>query len=71
MGKILNYLNALDQDAIVNEEHLKDPVQAMTDFGLCKEEQTAFLTGDREKIAQYAGVDVIDFSVVEYNITTF
>lgn len=71
MGKTLDYLNALDQDAVANEEYLKDPIRAMTNYGLCKEEQTAFLENDKRKVAQYVGVDLVDYSAVVYNITTF
>lgn len=62
MAKILNYLNALDQNAIVSEKHNENPVQAMTDFGLCKEEQEIFLSGDKEKIAEHIGIIINEFS---------
>jgi hypothetical protein len=73
MAKILNYLNALDQNAIVNEMHNENPVRAMTDFGLCKEEQAIFLSGDKEKIAEHIGIVINEFSFHApiLNISTF
>jgi hypothetical protein len=71
MGKILNYLNTLDQDAIVNEEHLKDPVRAMTNFGLCSEDQAIFLSSDKAKIANHIGINTAELSSFEIHVITY
>lgn len=71
MAKLLDYLNTLDHSANAREEHNKNPVKAMTDFGLCKEEQAAFLSGDKEKIARYVGIDIGELPLIIVNVDTF
>jgi len=71
MAKLLEYLNTLDQNADAREEHNKNPVKAMTDFGLCKQEQAAFLSGDKEKIAGYIGIKINELPAIEVLVVTF
>lgn len=56
MSKLLDYLNALDQDAAARAAHQQDPQAAMTQFGLSPDEQSALMSGDRAAIAGIVGV---------------
>lgn len=71
MAKLLEYLNTLDQNADAREEHNKNPVKAMTDFGLCKEEQAAFLSGDKDRIARYVGINSTGLPSIIVNVVTY
>lgn len=73
MAEILKYLNALDQNAIILAKHKKNPIQSMSEFGLCEKEQAIFLSGNNEKIAEHVGIAIDAFSshAPELNIVTY
>jgi hypothetical protein len=71
MAKLLDYLNMLDQSVTARDEHDKNPMKAMADFGLCNVAQAAFLNGDKEKIARYIGIDSAALSLIIVNVDTF
>ncbi len=56
MSKLLDYLNILDKDAKARAAHNKNAKTAMTNFGLSDEEQKAFVSGDKTKIASLIGI---------------
>ena len=56
MSKLLDYLNTLDKDAAAREAHIKNPKAAMAKAGLTDEEQTALMSGDRQRVASLVGV---------------
>jgi hypothetical protein len=56
MSKLLDYLNTLDKDAAARDAHNKDAKAAMTKAGLTDEEQKAFVSGDKKKMAQLMGI---------------
>jgi hypothetical protein len=56
MAKVLDYLNHLDQNADALAAHKQNPQQAMTNFGLSTQDQQAINSGDKEQIAQAAGI---------------
>ena len=56
MSKLLNYLNTLDKDADARDAHNKDARGAMTNAGLTDEEQDAFVSGDKKKMAMSMGI---------------
>lgn len=56
MSNLINYLNALDKDAVAREAHKKDPRGAMKKFGLSYQEQEAMMPSDAKKVAVLVGI---------------
>jgi hypothetical protein len=65
MSKLVEYLNAVDSDAALSEAFQSDPEAAMADYGLTTEESEAVMTGDKEKVASVAGVEVAAIGTVQ------
>lgn len=71
MSKLLDYLNILDKDAAARAAHNKDPKAAMTAFGLSADEQSAVLSGDRQKVAAAIGIPADQVPSIIVPHTTF
>lgn len=65
MSKLLDYLNALDQDAAARDAHQQDPQAAMTQFGLSPDEQSALMSGDKTAISTMAGIALENFPLIQ------
>lgn len=71
MAKLMEYLNALDQNAEIRVGHYQNPVKTMSDFGICDEIQAAIINKEIGKIAEYAGIKSEDSHWFEVLIVTF
>lgn len=71
MSDLLTYLNLLDQDSAAREAHEKDPVGAMTNFGLSASEQAAYLSGDKSLLAKEAGIDESELPAIQVNESAY
>ncbi|MFZ6672682.1 hypothetical protein [Undibacterium sp. Xuan67W] len=71
MSKLLDYLNTLDKDAAAREAHANDPKGAMDQFGLSDEEQSAFMSGDKTKLAQHLGIGEDDLPSIQVTETSY
>lgn len=71
MSKLLDYLNILDKDAAAREAHNKDPKAAMKKHGLSDDEQAAFMSGDRKKVAAAVGISADTLPAIIVPNTTF
>ncbi|MDY7540498.1 hypothetical protein RGU72_19770 [Undibacterium sp. 5I1] len=65
MSKLLDYLNVLDKDASARDAHNADPAGAMTTFGLTEEEQDAFMSGDKNAVADLIGISADELPSIE------
>jgi hypothetical protein len=64
MSKLLDYLNHLDKNADARTAHAADPAGSMTNFGLSQDEKDAFMSGDKQRVADACGVPVQDMPVL-------
>ena len=71
MSNLLNYLNALDKDAVIREAHAKDPKATMTKFGLSADEQAVLMSGDKKKVAALVGIHEDSLPSIQVNISSF
>jgi hypothetical protein len=70
MSKLLDYINTLDKNASALEAHSNDPKAAMENFGLTPDEQDAFLSGDKERVAELSGIDTFEYASPHVTHTT-
>ena len=71
MSKLLDYLNALDANAVLIQAHKKDPQQAARDFGLSVDEQVLILRQDRREISAFLDLPFRDFDAIDATETHF
>ncbi|MFZ6678362.1 hypothetical protein [Undibacterium sp. Tian12W] len=65
MSKLLDYLNALDTNAVLIQAHKNNPLQAARDFGLSHEEQLAVTGCDKQKVAAFLDIPFKDFDAID------
>ena len=58
MSKVLDFLNALDKDAVLLAEYKKDGKAVMNQYGLSEAEQRAILSQDKQQVADLLGISV-------------
>ncbi|MFZ6743926.1 hypothetical protein ACO0LC_11910 [Undibacterium sp. JH2W] len=71
MSKLLDYLNALDTNAVLIQAHKNDPEQAARDFGLSVDEQIVLLREDRSEISAFLDIPFRDFDALDSIVTRF
>jgi hypothetical protein len=69
MSNVLDFLNALDKDAVMLAEYKKDGKAVMTKFGLNEKEQQAILSQDKKQVADLLGISSDDVPVLHTNGT--
>ncbi|MFZ6657021.1 hypothetical protein [Undibacterium sp. TJN19] len=65
MSKLLDYLNALDTNAVLIQAHKSDPYKAAKEFGLTIEEQAVLLKQSRQQIAAFLDIPFADFDSLD------
>ncbi|MFZ6875064.1 hypothetical protein ACO0LF_23620 [Undibacterium sp. Di27W] len=65
MSKLLDYLNALDTNAVLIDAHKNDPLKAAREFGLSPEEQSALAQQDKQRIAAFLDIPFRDFDAID------
>ncbi|MBC3908609.1 hypothetical protein [Undibacterium umbellatum] len=71
MSKVLDYLNALDANAVLIQSHKSDPLKATRDFGLSRDEQLVLLRLDRREISAFLDIPFRDFDVLDSIVIRF
>ncbi|MFZ6657024.1 hypothetical protein [Undibacterium sp. TJN19] len=71
MSKLLDYLNALDTNAVLIQAHKSDPLKAATEFGLSEKEQTALFGEGRQGVAAFLDIPFRDFDAIDTIETPF
>ncbi|MDP1976702.1 MAG: hypothetical protein WA071_20295 [Undibacterium umbellatum] len=71
MFKLLDYLNALDTNAVLIQLHRRDPLKAARDFGLSIDEQIVLLKQDRREISAFLDIPFRDFDALDSIVTQF
>lgn len=69
MAKVLDFLNALDKDAVMLAEYKKDGKAVMGKFGLDEVEQRAILSQEKREVATLLGISVDDVPILHSNGT--
>ncbi|PXX39756.1 hypothetical protein [Undibacterium pigrum] len=65
MSKLLDYLNALDTNAMLIQAHKSDPLKTSREFGLSHDEQQALVLQDKQKIAAFLDIPFRDFDAID------
>ena len=65
MSKLLDYLNALDTNAVLIQAHKSDPAKAAKEYGLSTEEQAVLLKQSRQEIAAFMDIPLDDFHSID------
>ncbi|MFZ6743928.1 hypothetical protein ACO0LC_11920 [Undibacterium sp. JH2W] len=71
MSKLLDYLNALDTNAVLIHAHKNDPLKAAREFGLSSDEQLALVQQDKQRIAAFLDIPFRDFDALDTLVTHF
>jgi hypothetical protein len=69
MSIVLDFLNALDKDAVMLAEYKKDGKAVMTKYGLNEAEQRAILSQDKKQVADLLGISSDDVPILHTNGT--